>query len=68
MKKEIRTIGELKELINCCDDEEPITYILEDDDKKTYIVLDGASSTAGGRAVNLWFSRLSPAKWTNWSI
>jgi len=57
MKKEIRTIGELKELIKICDDEEPITYILEEGAMKTYIVLDGASSTAGGRAVNLWFSK-----------
>jgi hypothetical protein len=59
MKKEIRTIGELKELIKCCDDEEPITYILEEGhgSLRSYIVLDGASSTAGGRAVNLWFSR-----------
>ncbi len=62
MKKEITTIGELRELIKCCDEEEPITYILEEEailapNKKTYIVLDGASSTAGGRAVNLWFSK-----------
>ena len=60
MKKEIRTIGELKELISICEDEEPISYILEDGNNKTYIILDGASSTAGGRAVNLWFSKVTP--------
>lgn len=58
MNKEIRTIGELRDLIRLCEDEEPITYILEDHNMKTYIVLNGAGSTAGGRAVNLWFSRL----------
>lgn len=57
MKKEITTIGELRELIRICDDEEPISYIFEEGLTKTYIVLDGASSTAGGRAVNLWFSK-----------
>ena len=70
MKKEIKTIGELRELIRLCEDDEPISYILEEDEegsRKSYIVLDGASSTAGGRAVNLWFSRKSPLG-ANYSI
>ncbi len=61
MNKEVRTIGELRELIKVCEDEEPISYILEEghgsEKVKRYIVLDGISSTAGGRAVNLWFTR-----------
>lgn len=66
MSKEINTVGDLRELLNCCEDEEPITCYVEGEDILGVINLQcritGASSTAGGRAVNLWLEQVKHQK------
>lgn len=60
MKKQISTIGELRELLKDRENEEPFSCIIDSDAiHKEYIVMDGIGSTAGGRATNLFFSRKS---------
>jgi len=51
---EIKTVGELRKLLRCCEDEEPILYQLKTCCGDRYLECSGASSTAGGRAVVLW--------------
>lgn len=62
MEKFITTVGELREQLRCCEEDEPISFIFEEEQvmapKVTkYMKCMGASSTAGGRAINLWFER-----------
>ncbi len=55
--KLILTVGDLRELIRCCEDEEPITFKIDDPltPSLAYLKCVDASSTAGGRATILWF-------------
>jgi hypothetical protein len=64
-----RSIKELRDLISSCEDEEPITCYLEDESgNKTEILVDGASSTAGGRATILWFKKRDVSKASSYQI
>lgn len=50
--KEVRTVGDLRELLRYSEDEEPLTLKMANE---KYLICDGASSSAGGRATILWF-------------
>ena len=55
---EIRTVGELRELLRLCEDDESLTICLEGRFRKQTLRIDGAGSTAGGRATILWLRKV----------
>jgi len=59
----VRTLKELKDLLNHCEDDEPFTLIWErrgwfGTTQRIHLEITGATSTAGGRAVNLWLDEV----------
>lgn len=69
MAKRYGNVGDVKELLKHSEDEEPLTCYLEDESgNKIEILVDGASSTAGGRATILWFKKRDVSKASSYQI
>lgn len=55
--KKIRTVGDLREELKYSEDDEPLVFDFEDDDKKFELECVGVGSSGGGRITVIWLDR-----------
>jgi hypothetical protein len=57
MEYQVTTVGDLREMLSVCGDDEPMEVILDDNSRHIQLRFVNATSAAGGRAVRIWLER-----------